>query len=136
MSDIPDSVLEAFPSLQDKVSVRQFASPVPLVSDTTFDILMFDSQDFFALVTTDYADPYNQSRELKSISGSYEFEFDSLQKPFSENSETISILENDNMDVNFFVTVPYKKYRLYYYVANLKPAYDNSVGSNIVTAPL
>ena len=136
MNNIPDSVLEAFPSIRNKVSVRQLASPVPLVPDTTFDIFISDPQCSFALVTTDYADPYSQSHELKSISGSHEFEFDSLQMPFSENRETISILENDNMDVNFFVTVPYKKYRLYYYVANLKPASDNSVGSNIVTAPL
>lgn len=123
MSDIPDSVLEAFPSLQGKASVRQLASPVPLVPDTTFDIFVSDSQDFFALVTTDYADPYDQSNELKSISGSYEFEFDSLQKPF-DNEVTIEVLPHDEMDGNFFVTAPYKKYRLYYYVANLKPDSD------------
>ena len=124
MSDIPDSALEAFPSLKDKVSVRQLASPVPLVPDTTFDIFMSGSQDSFALVTTDYADPYNQSHELKSISGSYKFEFDSLQKPFSKNSETISILENDDMDGSFFVTAPYKNYKLYYYIANLRSDSD------------
>ncbi len=124
MNDTPDSVLKAFPSIQGKVSIRRLASPVPLVPDTTFDIFVTDSQEFFALVTTDYADPYDQSHELKSISGSYEFEFDSLQKPFSENSETISILENDDMDSNFFVTAPYKKYELYYYVANLKSDSD------------
>ena len=120
MNNIPDSVLEAFPSIRNKVSVRQLASPVPLVPDTTFDIFISDSQCFFALVTTDYADPCSQSHELKSISGSYEFEFDDLQKPFSENSETISILKNDDMDGSFFVTAPYKNHKLYYYVANLK----------------
>lgn len=125
MNNIPDSVLEAFPAIRNKASVRQLASPVPLVPDTTFDIFISDPQCSFALVTTDYADPYSQSHELKSISGSHEFEFDNLQMPFSENRETIGILENDNMDVNFFVTVPYKKYRLYYYVANLKPTSDN-----------
>ena len=124
MNNIPDSVLEAFPSIRNKVSVRQLASPVPLVPDTTFNIFMSDSRGSFALVTTDYADPYNQSHELKSISGSYEFEFDDLQKPFSENSETISILKNDDMDGSFFVTAPYKNHKLYYYVANLKPHSD------------
>ncbi len=82
---------------------------------------MTEAQNHLALVATDYADPYNQSYELKSISGSYGFEFDSLQKPFSKSGETIGILENDDMDGNFFVTAPYKKYKLYYYVANLKP---------------
>lgn len=120
MNDMPDSVIKAFPSLRYTVFVRRLASPVPLVPDTTFDIFVSDSQDFFALVTTDYADPYDQSNELKSISGSYEFEFDSLQKPCSKNSETISLLENDDMDGNFFVTAPYKNYKLYYYVANLQ----------------
>ena len=120
MNNIPDSVLKAFPSIQDKVSTRRLASPVPLVPDTTFDIFVTDSQEFFALVTTDYADPYDQSSELKSISGSYGFEFDSLQKPFSKNGESIGILENDDIDRSFFVTAPYKNHKLYYYLANLK----------------
>ncbi len=124
MKNIPDSVFEAFPYIRDKVSVRRLASPVPLVPDTTFDIFMSDSQDFFALVTTDYADPFTQSHELKSISGSYEFEFDSLQKPFSEDGETICILENSDIDENFFVTAPYENYKLYYYVANLRSYSD------------
>ena len=124
MNNIPDSVLEAFPSIRNKVSVRQLASPVPLVPDTTFDIFISDPQCSFALVTTDYADPYSQSHELKSISGSHEFEFDSLQMPFSKNRETISILENDDMDGSFFVTAPYKNYKLYYYIANLRSDSD------------
>lgn len=123
MNDIPDSVLEAFPSLQDKVSVRQLASPVPIVPDTTFDIFVTNSKDYIALVTTDYADPYDQSKELKSVSGSYEFEFDNLQKPF-DNKATIELLPHDEMDGDFLVTVPYKQYRLHYYVANLKSHSD------------
>lgn len=124
IENIPDLVSRAFPSIRDKVPVRRLASPVPLVPDTTFDIFMSDSRDFFTLVITDYADPYYQSSELKSISGSYEFEFDSLQKPFGENSETIDILENDDIDSNFFVTAPYKNYKLYYYVAHLRSDFD------------
>lgn len=119
MNDIPDSVLQAFPLIQDKTSVRQLASPVPLVPDTTFDIFVTDSQDYIALITTDYADPLGQSRELKSISGSYEFEFTNLIMPY-DNDRTVEVLEHDEMDGNFLVSVPYKNYRLQYYVANLK----------------
>lgn len=119
--EIPPTVLKTFPPLSDATFVRRLASPVPLIPDTTFDIFfMTSSKQFLALVTTDYADPYDQSRELKSISGQYEFEFDNIVKSYSKNDETIDVLEHDDMDGDFFVTTPYKKYKLYYYLANLK----------------
>lgn len=119
-TEIPPTVLKAFPLLSDAIFVRRLASPVPLVPDTTFDIFMTSSKQFLTLVTTDYADPYDQSRKLKSISGKYEFEFDNIVKSHSENNETIDVLEHDDMDGDFFVTTPYKNYKLYYYLANLK----------------
>lgn len=118
-NNIPKIVSEAFPVLTDAMFILQ---PTPL-PDTTFDIFVTNSKYYIALVTTDYADPYDQSRELKNISGSYEFEFGSLKKPF-DNKATIEVLPHDQMDGNFFVTAPYKKYKLYYYVANLKSISD------------
>lgn len=106
--------------------IRQLAPPVPLVPDTTFDIFVADSQSFFALVTTDYADPYDQSRELKDISGQYEFEFAYLVKPV-ENKNTIKVLPHDEMDGTFFIAIPHKKYELYYYLAKLDTKQMNSV---------
>lgn len=118
-SDRPKVVDEAFPVLSDAIFVRQLASPIPLVSDTTFDVYIKDSSDYIALVATDYADPLHQSQELKSISGQYEFEFSSLVRPYAKDGSTIGVLENDEMDGDFFVTAPYKNYKLYYYLANL-----------------
>jgi len=118
--NIPESVLEAYQVLKNKIPVRRLAASVPLDPDTTFDIFEIGSQVFLALVTTDYADPYSQSRELKSISGSHGFEFVNLHKPFSTDGETIDITKNNKMEGGFFVTAPHGKYKLYYYLANLK----------------
>ncbi|PID28864.1 hypothetical protein CR983_04400, partial [Candidatus Saccharibacteria bacterium] len=85
----------------------------------SLDIYAKDSDDFIALVTTDYADPLDQSRELKGISGQYKFEFTDLIKPYDAH-QTLPITDNDDMSDTFFVTAPYKKHRLYYYLANLK----------------
>lgn len=111
-------VSEAFPVISDAVFVRQLASPVPLVPDTTFNVYVKGSRDYMALVVTDYADPLSQSRELKKISGQYEFEFSNLIKPYDRDG-VITILEHDEMDSDFFVTAPHKNYKLYYYLANL-----------------
>lgn len=119
MNNMPESVLGAFPLLQNGVFVRQLASPTPLVPDTTFDIFIVDSRSFFTLVTTDYVDLYNQSHELKNISGQYKFVFTHLVKPFN-NEKTIKVLSNDEMDGSFFVTATHKKSQLYYYLAALK----------------
>lgn len=114
--NIPDTVKEAFPLISDATFVERFTLP-----DTTFDICSKDTEDFIALVTTDYADPQHQSQELKSISGQNKFEFINLVKPYIDGSQTIAILEHDDMEGDFFTAVPYKNYKLYYYLANLKP---------------
>lgn len=116
----PKPVLDAFPVLSDATFVKRLASPVPLVPDTTFDIFVTLSQDFLCLVTTDYPDPEHQSLELKSISGDYEFEFINLLKPGGKGDETVKILEHDDMDGDFLIYLPYAKYRLGYYVANVQ----------------
>lgn len=117
---IPKTVLETFPVLSNAKFLRRLASPVPLIPDTMFDIYIIDSQGFLALVTTDYVDPHSQSRELKSISGQYGFEFINLIKPYDKDNGTIEILEHDEMETDFFVVRPYKSYKVYYYLANLK----------------
>lgn len=117
---IPEVVLGAFPALSEATFVRRLASPVPAAPDTTFDIFATTSQGFLCLVTTDYPDPAHQSLELKDISGESEFEFTDLLKPNSKAGETINILENDEMGIDFIIYLPYGKYRLGYYVAHIQ----------------
>jgi hypothetical protein len=117
---IPKTVLEAFPTLSDATFMRRLASPVPLVPDTTFDIFAVSSRGFMALVATDYADPLSQSQELKSISGEYGFEFANLRKPYGKNNETAEVLDIDIIEDNFFIVLPYRNHKVYYYLANLK----------------
>ncbi|QWQ32678.1 hypothetical protein KOY48_02485 [Candidatus Minimicrobia naudis] len=66
------------------------------IPDTTFHLFGGDGGWFLILVMTDYADPLDQSRELKNISGEYAFEFTKLIKPYS-NDEYIEIKENDEI---------------------------------------
>lgn len=112
--NILDSVLKAFPQLTAATFVRRFASPVPLVPDTNFDIYITQDRQFFALVMTDHADPLAQSQELKEISGQYEFEFDYLLKP-DNNSQTIEVLNHNEMVGDFSVYIG----KTYFYVAHL-----------------
>lgn len=63
--NIPDPVLKAFSQLTVATFVRQFASPVPLVPDTTFDIFMAETGYFLTLVTTDYVGPPNPEPGVK-----------------------------------------------------------------------
>ena len=92
----PSVVFEAFPILKKLGYVRQFAPLIPLSPDTTFHIFGGKNGYFLILVMTDYADPIDQSRELKNISGEYAFEFTKLIKPYS-NDEYIEIRENDEI---------------------------------------
>jgi hypothetical protein len=118
MSNNNDTSKAAMVSFHLPSSLKFFRSFT--LPDTTFDIYTTDAQEFFAFITTDYADPYYQSRELKNISGKYKFEFENLIKPHNTNYETVAVLPHDEMDGDFFVTAPYKNYKLYYYLANIK----------------
>lgn len=96
---IPQITLDAFPILSN---AKYDARIAPLFApDTTFDIFALKSGERLALVTTDYADPLDQSRELKK--GSNKYEFINLLRPYSGSSETIEILEHDDMEGDFLV---------------------------------
>lgn len=113
--NVPAPVAKAFPKLTSTTFVRRLASPVPLAPDTTFDIFIAEMGHFLVLVTTDYVDPLAQSQELKKLSEQHEFEFDHLIKPY-DNDRIIEILEHDEMDDNFCVSIE----NTYFYAARLK----------------
>ncbi len=117
----PSVVFEAFPILEKLGYVRQFAPLIPLSPDTTFHLFADDSGRFLILVMTDYADPIDQSRELKNISGEYAFEFTNLIKPY-DNDEHIEIRENDEILEDPTVSDPNSYYR--FYVAETKHKID------------
>ncbi len=117
----PEIISEAFPILDDASYIRQLASLTPLCPDTIFHLFANKSGQYFALVMTDYPDPLDQSRELKQISGEYEFEFVHLIKPYA-NDQHIEVHPNDDMDDGFFVADPKSYYR--YYLAAAKQNLD------------
>lgn len=117
----PSVVFEAFPILKKLGYVRQFAPLIPLSPDTTFHLFGGKDGYFLILVMTDYADPIDQSRELKNISGEYAFEFTKLIKPYS-NDEYIEIRENDEILEDPTVSDPNSYYR--FYVAETKHKID------------
>ena len=118
----PSVVFEAFPILKKLGYVRQFAPLIPLSPDTTFHLFGGKGGYFLILVMTDYADPIDQSGELKNISsGEYAFEFTKLIKPYSSN-EHIEIRENDEILENPTVSDPNSYYR--FYVAETKHKID------------
>jgi hypothetical protein cdivTM_09436 len=117
----PEIISEAFPILDDASYIRQLAFLTPLCPDTIFHLFANKSGQYFALVMTDYPDPLDQSRELKQISGEYEFEFAHLIKPYA-NDQHIEVHPNDDMDDGFFVPDPKSYYR--YYLAAAKQRLD------------
>ena len=108
----PSVVFEVFPILKKLGYVRQFAPLVPLYPDTTFHLFGGKNGHFLVLVMADYADPIDQSRELKNISGKYAFEFAKLIKPYS-NDEYIEIKENDEILEDSIMSDPNSYYRFY-----------------------
>lgn len=118
---LPEIISEAFPILGDASYIRQLASLVPLCPDTIFHLFANKGGQYFVLVMTDYPDPLDQSRELKQISGEYEFEFMHLIKPYA-NDQHIEVHPNDDMDDGFFVSDPKSYYR--YYLAAAKQRLD------------
>lgn len=116
----PKIINEAFPILDGASYIRQLASLVPLYPDTAFHLFTHDGQ-YFALVMTDYPDPFYQSEELKQISGEYEFEFMDLITPYA-NDQHIEIRPNDDIDNDFFISDPNSYYR--YYLAAIRQKHD------------
>ena len=117
----PSVVFEAFPILEKLGYVRQFTPLIPLSPDTTFHLFGGKDGYFLILVMTDYADPIDQSQELKNISSEYAFEFTKLIKPHS-NDEYIEIKENDEILEDPTVSDPNSYYR--FYVAETKHKID------------
>ncbi len=117
----PSVVFKAFPILKKLQYIRQFASLAPLNPDTTFHLFGGEDGHFLVLVMTDYADPMDQSQELKNISGEYAFEFTKLIKPYN-NDEYIEIKENDEILENPTVSDTDSYYR--FYVAETKHKVD------------
>jgi len=117
----PEIISEAFPILDDASYIRHLASLIPLCPDTIFHLFANKGGQYLALVMTDYPDPLDQSRELKQISGEYEFEFAHLIKPYA-NDQHIEVHPNDDMDDGFFAPDPKSYYR--YYLAAAKQRLD------------
>lgn len=108
----PSVVFEAFPILKKLGYIQQFTPLMPLYPDTTFHLFGGKNGHFLVLVMTDYANPIDQSRELKNISSEYAFEFTKLIKPYS-NDEYIEIRENDEILEDPTVSDSNSYYRFY-----------------------
>ena len=116
---MPDFITQAFPILKEATYVREFASFITLYPDAVYYLFQTASNQSLILVAIDYPDPIDESRQVKSLSG--EFEFTHLIKPYA-NDQHIEIRSNDDMDDNFFIPDPKSCYR--YYLAVVKQKLD------------
>ena len=116
---IPDFIAQAFPMLKEATYVREFASFVTLYPDAVYYLFQTTSNQSLILVAIDYPDPIDESRQVKSLSGGFEFEFAHLIKPYV-NDQHIEILLNDDMDEMFSVPDPDNYFRYYLAVAKQK----------------
>lgn len=96
-------IIQSFPQLEGAHFLRRLASPVPLVPDTTFDIYVDNSNEYYVLVTTDYIDAVSQREELLNISGSNEFKITAIVEPLKVAGDTIKLAEIDNYKGEWFV---------------------------------
>lgn len=118
---IPDFITQAFPVLKEATYVREFASLITLYPDAVYYLFQTISNQPLILVAIDYPDPIDESRQVKSLSGGFEFEFAHLIKPYA-NDQHIEIRPNDDMDDSFFIPDPKSCYR--YYLAAVKQKLD------------
>jgi hypothetical protein len=114
---IPDFITQAFPILKEATYVREFASFITLYPDATYYLFQTTSNQSLILVAIDYPDPIDESRQVKSLSGKFEFEFTHLIKPYA-NDQHIAIRDNDEIEEMFFISDPNNYYR--YYLAAVK----------------
>lgn len=118
---IPHIISQSFPQLERAQFLRRFASPVPLVPDTTFDIYVHNSKDYYVLVTTDYIDVEHQRDELLSISGSNELKIAAIVKPFTVAGDTIELTGIDSHDGEWFVkNKKGNMHPIYHYLATVE----------------
>jgi len=118
---IPDFIAQAFPILKEATYVREFASFVTLYPDAVYYLFQTTSNQSLILVVVDYPDPTDDSRQVKSLSGGFEFEFIHLINPYA-NDQYIEIRSNDDMDEMFSVPDPDSYY--HYYLAAVKQKLD------------
>ena len=118
---IPDFIAQAFPILKEATYIREFASFITLYPDAVYYLFQTTSGQSLILVAIDYPDPIDESQQVKSLSGRFEFEFAHLIKPYA-NDQRIEIRPNDNMDEMFSVPDPDSYY--HYYLAAVKQKLD------------
>ena len=118
---IPDFITQAFPILKEATYVREIASFITLYPDAVYYLFQTVSNQSLILVVVDYPDPTDDSRQVKSLSGGFEFEFIRLIKPYA-NDQHIEVCSNDDMDDSFFIPDPKSCYR--YYLAVVKQKID------------
>lgn len=114
---VPDFITQAFPILKEATYVREFASFVTLYPDAAYYLFQTTSNQSLILVAIDYPDPTDESRQVKKISGGFEFEFTYLIKPYA-NDQHLKICPNDEVEELFFVSDP--NGRCHYYLATVK----------------
>jgi len=114
---IPDFITQAFPILKETTYVREFASFITLYPDADYYLFQTASGQSLILV----AIAIDESQQVKSLSGRFEFEFAHLIKPYA-NDQHIEIRPNDDMDDSFFIPDPKSCYR--YYLAAVKQKLD------------
>lgn len=118
---IPDFITQAFPVLKESTYVREFASFITLYPDAVYYLFQTASGQSLILVAIDYPDHIDESRQVKSLSGGFEFEFAHLINPYA-NDQYIEIRSNDDMDEMFSVPDPDSYY--HYYLAAVKQKLD------------
>lgn len=118
---IPDFITQAFPILKEATYIREFASFITLYPDSVYYLFQTASGQSLILVAIDYPDPIDESQQVKSLSGGFEFEFIHLIKPYI-NDQYIEVRPNDYMDDSFFIPDPKSHYR--YYLAVVKQKID------------
>lgn len=117
----PQYIMQSFLQLEDAHFLRRLASPVPLVPDTTFDIYVNDSMEYFVLVATDHIDTVSQREELLSISGSNEFKMMTIVKPFNVDGDAIELADIDISDDEWFVkSKEGSAHSTYFYLATIE----------------
>ena len=87
---IPDFITQAFPMLKEAIYVREFASFITLYPDAVYYIFQTTAGQSLILVAIDYPDPIDESQQVKSLSGGFEFEFAYLIKPYA-NDQRIEV---------------------------------------------
>ena len=107
--------------LNEATYVREFASFITLYPDAVYYLFQTTSNQSLILVAIDYPDPIDESRQVKILSGEFEFEFIHLIKPYA-NDQYIEVRPNDDMDEIFSIPDPDSYF--HYYLAAVEQKLD------------